>query len=231
LCLSSMAAAAAAQTVVLNQPATSSSLGGGVSDSGCTFGSNPNASETLADDFVLTEPHAISGVRFQGGYSSTASPAHPPVFTIRLWTDSAGLPGTMLATPVLNVAETPVNVSGNLWVFSYTASFSAPVSLGTGTYWMEILETDATIPACFTWSSGVLDPVNGRNGAAVQFPINGTWLPQATDNYSLVVFAEGSEPAAEVPALGAWGLLALIAGLATAALALLRRQQGFFVGR
>lgn len=230
LCLSAVASAAAAQLVVLDQPAVSPNLGGTVSDSGCTFIGNP-AAEALADDFVLTAPQDISAVRFQGGYFSPTSPAHPPAFTIRVWSDLAGLPGTVLATPVLNVTETPVTVSGNVWVHAYTATFSAPVPLGPGTYWIEVLEADSTIPACFTWSAGVLDAASGRDSAAIQFPLNSPWSPQAGENFSLTVFAGGAEPPAAIPTLGGWGLIALIAGLATAALALLRRSQGFLVGR
>lgn len=226
LCLLGLPAAAVAQ-VLLNQPPVSNNLGGGGTDNGCTFTTNPNTSSTLAEDFVLTTSREITGVRFQGGYFSPAIPAHPPDFEVRLWADLAGLPGAQVATPAVTLAvtETPVMVSGNFWVYSYTVTFSSPITIGPGTYWIEILETDTTIPACFIWSTGALDPVNGRPGAAVQFPLNGIWLPQASDIYAVTLLSGSVPGPAAIPALDVWGLLALIGGLSVAGWLLLRRKQ------
>ena len=105
------------------------------------------ADQQVADDFSIASLIALGPLTWFGRYDGAIGTVDPTDFTIRIFSDQGGMP---VEAPFfeINVSVSPtvtgLDFGGSPW-FSYSADLGSPV-LGTGVYWLSILESDASTP-------------------------------------------------------------------------------------
>ncbi len=135
--------------------------------------SDATSTVIAADDFVFATDQEIITVAWSGVYSGTTIPATDD-FTIVIYSDGVGMPGTVLSTVSIgdnvNRTDTEIdNSNGLLDIYSYNATIP-PFSATAGTiYWISIYNNT---PAGNSWSWG--RRVGGGNGIA-SFDQGNTW--------------------------------------------------------
>jgi hypothetical protein len=145
ICMLATASLSMAQAaVVVSQPLDATAAG--------EFSNLGPSNQQAADDFTLSQGTILDSVSWYGRYGDASVGAPSPTdFSIRFFGDNAGTP-EMTAFQTLSISVTPVNsgssytpVTGaqNIPWYFYTASLPA-LSLGADTYWLSILEDDAT---------------------------------------------------------------------------------------
>lgn len=227
---------ARAQVTVLDQqPLSGLSVIAGpvpsrVSDSQCGSANAPTT-RVIADDFVVGSAVAVTSIAWLGSYRRLSAPADPTAFTLIFHGDAGGAPGSTLATldvlPVQTLLSSGLDLSGQpLSGYSFLVSIAA-IRFEPGVYWLEIFETDSTIPECFEWSPGLQDVARGRDGDAFSPTApGGAWTANLRtdplDNRALVL--QGSLPVVEIPTLGEWGLGLLVGTLGIVGALTLRRR-------
>lgn len=227
---------ARAQVTVLDQQAFSGLVAidgpapSRVSDSQCGSANAPTA-RVIADDFGVAAAVDVTSISWLGSYRRLSAPADPTAFTLIFHGDAGGAPGATIATlsvlPTQTLLSSGLDLSGQpLSGYSFLVSI-APIHFEPGTYWVEIFETDSTIPECFEWSPGLQDVARGRDGDAFSPTAPGSaWTvnlrADPLDNRALVL--QGSLPALEIPTLGEWGMGLLVAILAIVGALTLRRR-------
>ncbi len=130
------------------------------------FNSN-NGLQEEADNFTHATQWSVSGGTFWGTYTNVTVPPLTQNFTIRFFSNSAGLPGALLASR--NVNNVQVKNTGlfdtiiGRPIYEFDLAFT-PVTLPAGTQWVSIVGTSAG----FTWAWDVMDNVGSahavRNG-------------------------------------------------------------------
>jgi hypothetical protein len=134
------------------------------------------------DAFVLAQDALITGISWQGSYFNTfmTDPAFAPAanafgFTVALYMDNAGAPGTLLDSQTFSPSNAGETFAGQqaftptlgLSIYNYSASLGSGwlASAGT-TYWLSVyaLSPDASpTQAQWGWNGGT-----GGNGTSVQ---------------------------------------------------------------
>ncbi|MFO1498639.1 MAG: choice-of-anchor R domain-containing protein [Verrucomicrobiota bacterium] len=103
-----------------------------------------------ASSFVVGAANTLTDIHWWGGYGISSFSHAVDHFTIYLYNDSGGSPGTVAYTiPVGAPAriDTGVNLFVSLDIFSYQFDLLAPIVLPTGTtYWLSILNDTAGDP-------------------------------------------------------------------------------------
>ena len=121
----------------------------------------------MADDFILVPDHnCITDVHWIGGYVFGNTPSTPDQFTIRIFSDSAGVPNNSLPpidVAYINLART---VAGSLFsttLYAYTADVVPAIKLPAGTpFWLSIVnDTTADTDDNWVWAG------NSAGGNAV----------------------------------------------------------------
>lgn len=144
----------------------------------------------VADDFQFGQETLLGGLNWWGGYFNP--PPGPDNFTVRLFSDSGGHPGTLLNQfafgTVAKVATGQfVNAPGLYPEFKYSASFATPFLAEAGvTYWVSIVNPPRDI---WLWeaSASSLNP-----GVQRSFQ-GGAWEPYFDNTaFQLVVVPEPS---------------------------------------
>jgi hypothetical protein len=134
------------------------------------------------DNFVLGQDATITGISWQGSYFNTliadptfAPPANAFGFTIALYSDTGGTPGTLLDSVTLSpssagetfVGQQAFSPTLGLSIYNYSASLGAGWLATAGTtYWLSVyaLSPDASASqAQWGWNGGT-----GGNGTSVQ---------------------------------------------------------------
>lgn len=184
---------ATAQTTILSQlPSQGSGI---LSDPDCCV-----SGQSLAEHFVMTSTDTIAEIKVWGGYMFNNIPTLSDNFTVIFHNDSAGLPGTNAAPPESGIPstrfDTGINLFGTFDEYEYTLTLANPVTLGPGTYWVEVFNDTTGSPDNFFWESGFLDPVNGiANFARDNSNAPGTnWAPGIGTNLAIELTAEPAEP-------------------------------------
>ncbi len=220
-----LAPVASGQIVLIDQIPEVAAFGfSGLSDTNCTFG-EPNRAAARAEDFLVTAPVDVHTIEFQGLYLQSTTPSNPETFLIRIHSDSAGLPGAVVAAPAATITQVSVLQTSGISLHQFTASF-APVHLVPGVYWAEIVENDSSTTLCFNWQAGFRDVAHSAPGSAIDFSSapGVDWQLQvgSEEQSEMTLQVTGASPAG-VPAGNAWTLAVLAALLlATTRLALRR---------
>lgn len=137
------------------------------------FTSDPITLFLTADDFKTTESGNITSVCWSGGYIDFAtetdcSAGAVDAFIIRYYTDSAGVPGTLIRSfaqaggtlTVTGPSATGLILVDRVPEFEYTATHAAVPVVAGQTYWIEI--SNALAGCSWVWESGI------GNGRCVQ---------------------------------------------------------------
>ena len=147
--------------------------------------------------FILTRSQTISALRIWGVYDPDNSPGAHDDMTVLFHEDGAGLPGAVIASafdvPTVRT-DTGVDEYG-LDVYVLTLTLSRPVSLGAGTYLVEVYNNTEDNSDSFVWESGDLDPDYGVPGIAFARQAPGVdWFFLGGDaNMSLEIVARATD--------------------------------------
>jgi len=136
---------AKADSILFNQPATA--------PGGYASQQSPNTNYLAADDFTLQTGAFITGVQWQGAFSSEP-PGNITQFVVTFWSNNHGLPGSILMTYTFagNAAQTFVGSGSNGFLeYDYAEMLSSPFTVHNGvTYWISIRPT-TDFPAQPQW--------------------------------------------------------------------------------
>lgn len=153
--------------VIINQ--LPNQVNGYYSDASCDLGFCIGPQQVMADNFVLPATESIAQIVLWGGYHPGDVPVDPDVFTVIFHEDDAGLPGAALYTET-NVAYTRLQtgiVIFGVHEWMYVLTLSEPVSIGPGTYWVEVYNDTGVGTDDFFWETGNPDTLgNGIPGLA-----------------------------------------------------------------
>jgi len=152
--------------------------------------------QVLADNFTLSAEATINVVRFWGGMYPSDHPAGTE-FAIVFYEDSAGLPGAEVAsyTQTGDAAQTGVVLFGvHEWDVSIT--LDTPLTLGAGTYFVEIRHDTVGDSDSWFWEVGNLDFAAGVMGNAYGFecPV-ASWSYDAATDMAFELYAVTGPPA------------------------------------
>ncbi len=175
--------------------------------------SDVDGSGRAADNFTLTGSATITNITWSGLYYSSNTPTEPDDFTLRFYTDSAGLPDNAgligIYTPgnAVNRVDSGVNGAGGLDIFNYSVDIT-PLMLSAGIYWISIVnDTTADTDDNWLWSlSSAI--VTGGGDSAFQTGTSSTWS-SGNSEYSFVLNDVSAVP---VPA-AVWLMGSALAGL------------------
>jgi len=166
-----------------------------IADSDCDV---PNAPPEVsaAENFVAHKNLWIGQIVLWGTYYPNDSPSGGNDFTVIFHEDDAGVPGTV----VLGYAHVPTQraltgdlVLGALDEWRFTLTFSEPVHLPPGAYWVEIYNRTAGIEGnTFIWETGALDEETGGLGFAQAIETPGElWYFAANLNLAIQFITAG----------------------------------------
>ena len=109
---------------------------------------------TIADDFQVTEDQQVIKITWEGAYLTTAPPAAIDNFTVRIFADASGQPGTVIAQYAVGASAVRTCAP---WMYinttshpacQYTFNLPAPLALTQNVrYWISIINT----PSYDTW--------------------------------------------------------------------------------
>ncbi|HRQ36836.1 MAG TPA: S8 family serine peptidase [Chloroflexota bacterium] len=166
--------------------------------------------QVLADNFAFSEEHTIGGINIWSGYFPADVPV-PDNITVIFHEDSGGLPGATISTETAVPAsrvQTGVILFG-VHEYFHTLTLNNPVTLGPGTYWVEIYNDTGFSTDDFFWETGNQDnnpgtPGSSVFGSAFAFSAPGSGWNQQGDDLAIQLL-EGSADALwlhEDPATG-----------------------------
>ncbi|MFN0134175.1 MAG: hypothetical protein ACKVW3_16800 [Phycisphaerales bacterium] len=152
------------------------------------FNSVPGGQEE-ADDFSVPPNWAINNMTVWGSYSSAATPPTTQDFIVRIFSDSSGLPGALVASRTIN--NVPVLNTG-LFVdafgrplYQYNIS-PAVINLTPGNYWVSVLGNDPAHVWGWARTNTLANAHAVRNGV-------GAWLPSSGD-FGFVLCGNATPP-------------------------------------
>jgi hypothetical protein len=103
----------------------------------------------VADEFFISSLTALGTVNWYGSYDSDIGALDPTSFSIRIFSDTGGSPEILpFITVSASVSPTTVGSSNSAGApfFNYSANLGGAI-VGAGTYWISIVETDASSSA------------------------------------------------------------------------------------
>jgi len=170
-------------------------------DSSCDYCGT--GQQTVGDNFVLSTAQTIEQIVFWTGYFPSDVPLATDTLTVIFHQDNGGVPGATVATesnvPYMREQTGVVLFGVHEWV--HTLTLATPVTLGPGTFWLEIFNNTGFTGTDFFWETGNLDPVNGGYDAAFAFETPGvSWYAPLGYDMSLQLWGSGeaTEPDIEV---------------------------------
>jgi hypothetical protein len=167
-----------------------------------------------ADDFSLTAGHTtIQDIHWWGTYIGSNTPQAVDSFTINIFDDASGKPGSLVATPTItNLTRTDTGTDfGSSDIFLYSAIVSdTPLAAGT-TYWLSIVN-DTTVDTDDNWAwVGTVGDLH----SAIRVAPNTTWENSNTNdlafNLTGDVTTDGPVPEPSTLLLLAGGLVGVTA--------------------
>jgi hypothetical protein len=136
---------AKADSLLFTQPATA--------PGGYASQLSPDTNYLAADNFTLQTGAFVTGVQWQGAFSSEA-PSNITQFVVTFWSNNNGLPGSVLTTYTFsgNAGQTFVGAGSNGFLeYDYSLILSNPFLVHNGvTYWISIRPT-TDFPAQPQW--------------------------------------------------------------------------------
>jgi hypothetical protein len=158
-----------------------------------------------ADDFVLGASASISSIRFW--LTNGELPAFGGTVTYAVYQDSAGALGTMIASDTVNPAVSIVTLGVFTLVPQLDVTLTSPLTLGSGTYWLELhegatLTTNDSSLVFWVRRNGVTSG-NAKQDAVPSLPTTST-----VDEMGFQLFDSAGSPVPE-PSTGMLGMLAL----------------------
>lgn len=141
----------------------------------------------VADDFVLADSILVSGFTFWGGYNN--GPTVDDTFTIRLYGDALGQPGTLLhdSAPA-TVTRSPTGatvLSGIYPEYLYTVTLGTPVQTQGGTrYWLSIVNV---MPEAEIWQWEIS---SDSDSPGIQRFEDNAWQPHSVPGTAFTVIPE-----------------------------------------
>jgi len=150
--------------------------------------------QLIANDFALTQPERITGLRWWGGYSYDPGVPSTDDFTIRIFGEANGLPGQLLYQEQVGAdvnrtatGHTIHSAIGDFDEFAYRAALASPFDAQPGvTYWLVISNNTAGHPAVWGWEesnegSGLMAySLNGGPWASIALETAFELLAEAT---------------------------------------------------
>jgi uncharacterized repeat protein (TIGR01451 family) len=134
-------------------------------DRGCD--SCGTGQQALAENFTLPGPAGIEQIVLWSGYHPGDVPSDPDNITVTFHTDAGGLPGPKIAMEA-NVPYTRTQTGVVLFgvhEWRHTLTLANPVTLSSGSYWVEIYNDTGSGTDDFFWETGNPDTVgNGLPG-------------------------------------------------------------------
>jgi hypothetical protein len=140
--------------------------------------------QILAEQFIMWEETTVVGVNCWGGYYPSDMPTDEDAFTLIFRNDSGGMPGAEIAKfgPLAGVrSQTGVVLFG---VHEYLHELPVELTLGAGTYWIELFNDTSGSAESWFWEAGDRDPTEGIAGQAYTFsayPLESWSFDGATD--------------------------------------------------
>ncbi len=218
-----------ASSLLYNQPAA----GDGVCGGSCwtsTLDSTSSGFQTF-DNFQLGTSATVNSATWQGFYwnfaGGTNPVSSPPTssWTISIWSNNGGVPGTQLFSQ--NVAESAANPNfitdgsfqnATVPAYQFTANLSGFVATAGTTYWFSVVSNQSSLNPLFSWTQG-----SGGDGSSWQWAITDHALTNSGSVAGDRAFSLTGTPYTPVPLPGT--LLQLGLGLATLGLVSRRRSR------
>ena len=131
---------------LIQPPSTTSTLW---SDSGCQ--DCTTGVTVRADNFELDAPTQITEAVVWGSYTPTGIPVAQDIFTLRVYADNAGAPGSLVFSES-NVSSQ--RIATGQWyfrdIYKHTLTPTVPILLGPGTWWLEVAN-DTSVSSTDQW--------------------------------------------------------------------------------
>lgn len=142
--------------------------------------------QLIAESFPVLNQDQIRSVRWWGRSENNffTDLQNMETFTVRLYSSSGGLPGTILAEKTVSVADSLPSAIGTAsngsTVYRHRVNFDAPVSIPSGTYWISIgaTTTDRNGDGWY-WST---TQTNADNTFAAQIPVGNAFQTSGFDD-------------------------------------------------
>jgi len=134
--------------------------------------------QSVGDNFKLTGSTTIEQIVFWTGYFPSDAPLATDLLTVIFHQDGGGIPGTVVSSQsnVPYTREQTGVVLFGVHEWKHTLTLATPVTLGAGTFWLEIFNNTGFTGTDFFWETGNQDPTNGIYDAAFAFETPGvTW--------------------------------------------------------
>ncbi|MBL9032743.1 MAG: hypothetical protein JNM80_13700 [Phycisphaerae bacterium] len=152
------------------------------------FNSVPGGQEE-ADNFSVGANWAINNLTVWGSYSSTATPPDTQNFIVRVFGETGGLPGALVATRTINnvpALDTGLFVGAfNRPIYQYNIT-PAVINLTPGNYWLSVLGNDPAHTWAWARTNTLANAHAVRQGA-------GAWGLSAGD-FGFVLCGVGTPP-------------------------------------
>jgi hypothetical protein len=194
LVLASTISAGASAATLYDQPYDGS--GALVASQNDTGSGNNGNFATVYDNFTLAGGGNITGLNFTGGYFNPGPPGTITAFTVKVYADNAGQPGSALSTSSFS-GNGGESCGGAICTYSLGLNFSA--AAGTQ-YWLSIVPDEA-FPPQWGWATG-----NNGDGVAYQDFFGSRTALAADVAFTLTGTAAVPEPATWALMLGGFGL-------------------------
>jgi MYXO-CTERM domain-containing protein len=174
---------------------------GAIASQNDTTGGNGNYA-TAYDDFTLGVTSTVTGFDWVGSYFNPSSPGDITGWTISVYADQGGFPGTLISSEAYadNGGETYLGLDNQGDpTYSYSESYNPFTAWAGRPYWISVVP-DLGYPPQWGWESGT-----GGDGVSYQ-SFFGTWTETPND---LAFSVEGNSGATPGPA----AVLPMIVGL------------------
>lgn len=167
----------------------------------------PPSGKRLADVFSLGAAATARSVTWRGMYAQSNTPTFPTDFTLTIFDDSAGLPGSVLSNT--SVSVTPIDTGddlGDFDVYEFQADLTPTLLLAGTNYWFSPL-ADTTVDADDFWFWARA----ASGGSAHQSDVtgNGSWVIENGRGPSYFILDDQALATVPEPATATLALLGL----------------------
>ena len=179
------------------------------SDPGCSLCFS--GQQSIADNFVLGSSLKVNRIVLWGGYYPGNTPLAVDDFTVIIYRDNAGVPGTVVYNRDGIVSTERTDTGVDLFgvdEYRFTLDLPNPSTLSPGTYWVEIFNDTTAITDDFFWETGTLDAANGIAGSVWATVVPGAnWNIDGSTDLAFQIY--GVQPTAPIPTMNEWGMILL----------------------